>query len=40
MKFTAFIVEAVEKVNEFPEHTGVLKSYFKLQENNCLNKNI
>ena len=38
MKFTAFIGESVEKINQFPANTGVWKSYFKLQEKDCLNK--
>ena len=38
MKFTAFIGESVEKINQFPANTGVWKSYFKLPEKDCLNK--
>ena len=41
MKFTTFIDESVqEKINQFPSHTGDLKSYLKLQEKDCQNKNI
>ena len=40
MEFTASIDVSVEKINQFPAHPGVLKSYLKLQEKDCLNKNL
>ena len=34
-KFISFIDESVGKINQFPGHTGDLKSYLKLQEKDC-----